>query len=226
MKRSLPPPRSTLLAVLLLLVIGAPIHAPGQDADRLDQGAASEVASEPASEQIAIPPAIRRRLRKHFPDDSHEPILDFYRKHGAHFLLELDRRCIDSPQRGADYFAELRARWERLQNAQQRNGDDYNHRLSVLHGQNKCIGLARQIRHIRKTIEERGRRGELGERLLYLEKTLMEQLADVFVDIQQHHLIELRRLQSEILELRRLIRQRDVNRETIIQSQFDELVDQ
>ncbi len=216
--------RSTLFAALLYLVVGTGMYAPGQDAD----GNAPEAASEPASasEQIAIPPAIRRRLHKHFPDDSHERVLEFYRENGAHFLLELDSRCIESPQRGADYFVELRARWKRLQQARQRNGEDYKHLLSVLHGQNQCIGLARQIRHIRKTIKERGRRGQLGERLLYLEKSLMEQLADVFVAVQQHHLIELRRLQSELLELRRLIRQRDVNRETIIQSQFDELVDQ
>ncbi|MFW5802655.1 MAG: hypothetical protein ACOCWJ_01945 [Verrucomicrobiota bacterium] len=212
--------RATLFASLWGLVAGIGDYASGND------DAETATAPSSASEQITIPPAVLRRLNTHFPDDPHERILDFYREHGAHFLLELDSRCIESPKLGADYFAELRARWERLQSAKKQNAEDYNHLLSVLHGQNQCIGLARQIRHIRKTIEERGRRGELGERLLYLEKTLMEQLADVFADIQQHHLIELRRLQSELLELRRLIRQRDVNRETIIQSQFDKLVDQ
>lgn len=189
-------------------------------------GQSAETNGRRGGERVNIPPAVRQRLRNHFPDPDHESVLAFYQDHGEHFLLELDTRCLESPKRAAEYFAELKARWERLNRAQGIDSEDYEHLLSVLRGQNRCIGLARQIRHIRDTIEERGRRGELGDRLLYLEKTLMEQLADVFTAIQQHHLIELRRLQSELLELQRLIRQRDVNRETIIQSQFDELVDQ
>ena len=215
-------PRSTLYATLLFLLAGgAGMHAFGQNTAHT---AAPE--HETHHEQIEIPQSVSRRLHTQFPKPPHESVLVFYQNHGANFLIELDSRCIESPQRAADYFAELRARWERLQKAKRRNDKDYNYLLSVLHGQNKSIGMARKIRHIRKTIEERGRRGQLGERLLYLEKKLMEQLADIFVAVQQYHLIELRRMQSELLEMRRLIRQRDINRENIIQSQFKELVGQ
>lgn len=175
---------------------------------------------------VPIPPAISRRLATHFPKPAHRKILDFYREHGPHFVLELDSRCLDSAERGAAYFSELQARWLRIQSAREQNQAAYAHLMSVLSAQNECIGLARRIRHIRTTIEERGKRGQLGDRLLSLEKRLMEQLAAMFTKVQQHHAIELQRLESELFELKRLIRQRDLNRNAIITSQFNELLDQ
>lgn len=202
-----------MLALPLLLAVAA-----------FGQTTSNDAADSP--KQIPIPPRVLFRLEKQFPAPSQQETLDFYRRHGGHFVLELDTRCLQSPEKGAEYFAELEQRLARLRQARHRSDEDYRHLLDLLHGQNDCIGLARQIRHIRQTIEERGHPGELANRQAYLERQLTERLEDVFAMVQQHHLVELRRLQSEILDLKRLIDKRSASRDPIIKQQFEDLVDQ
>lgn len=176
-------------------------------------------------EAAPFPSRVRRRLDRQFPKKSHVPVLDFYEQNGPGFLFELDNRCQQSPESGADYFEELRARLKRIHEARQVHKSAEQHLLKIVHRQNECLERARRVRHLHRSLNlKESSRNDLKNRILSEEKQLLQALGELFISVQQHQLIEIQRLEAELTELRRLIQQRDANRESIIQAQFDELV--
>lgn len=174
-----------------------------------------------------VPASIVARLEKQFSASRQKRVIRFYRQHAPNFLLELDSKAHVSPAAADAYFEQLQVRHRLLAGLKKSNPDKYGEEMRALGQRDECMALSRSVRALRRRALAQAADvpvEQLEDLRLRAEKRLYELLGDIFTETQQRQLIEINRLEAEIRELRRLVRQREANRETILQSQFEELV--
>jgi len=165
-----------------------------------------------------------RKLRGRFSSESDGAVIGFYAKTAPAFLVELSDRCSVDQEKGTTYFDGLVSRYARLAEIKDIRTDEHQRRSDILVLEGYSLSLARKIRNLKRVLRESGGKDrELRSQLARTETQLSEALEEVFVATQQNQSIEINRLAAELREMRRLLQQRDANRDHIVRAQMRDL---
>ncbi len=233
--RSLRSPDPKRLHVKRLVALAAALAAlmaqPGRtDPERTGQDTLPQTPTDHTRHKRpeAIPPhraPFVRRFANVFGDLPPKDILTFYARHIPEALAEFDDRCRENPGTARRYLSHLVKRYAALLPLRSRNAEEYKRILAVERMEAKTRRLGRTVRQQNKAGTDAAdtggsgpERGEADE-----ERELRGLLSRVFAAVQQNQLIEINRLEAELRELRRLVAEREANKDLILQTRFEEL---
>jgi hypothetical protein len=160
------------------------------------------------------------RVRRVLPDLDVAATLSFYQEvnPGAlRCLSDLARRDDDE---ALDYAVTLAERFQELQRVSDLDAREHERLLEIERMEGRSLALALRIRALRSA--ERGDRDAV-QALTKAHAELAEVLRHLFEAKQRNQLIEVSRLEAEVRELRRLLKQRDGNRERIVERRYFDL---
>ncbi len=184
-------------------------------------------AVEPRTEenvQVSIPISLINRLKQRFPEKKYHSAVDFYETNAPWFLIELEETCTERPDEAKNHADQLLARMQHLLTIKKTRPDEYERLLNMLALQNRCLSLSRKIRNQRRVLDQTGRNADNAQ-LSRSQEELRRVLADIFTATQQNQLIEINRLEAEVREMRRMIQQREVNKESLLESRFKQMTE-
>lgn len=153
-----------------------------------------------------------------------EDVIDFYRQNNGDVLSEFDELCRRDESAARAYLESMAHRFTELERLKGISQHEYERALSVERMEAQSRQLGRCIRTLSKAIAAgQGNRGKLKAELEQAERKLRTSLGNAFTAVQQTERIEINRLEAEIRELRRLLTEREANRDLVIERRFVEL---
>ena len=158
-----------------------------------------------------------------------EEALRFFRTHGTGYLVHLAALHADGDRAQAHRFAsDMVERFAYLQSVKARNPDEYERLVAIEEMTARSLVLARRVREEGESPAEKGGAAEeTGEATLDTPAAELTNLLErIFEARQQNQLIEINRLEAEVREMRRLLEQRQANKEMIVGRRYTELTGQ
>lgn len=166
-----------------------------------------------------------RELRQEFPELEPAACVRFYRTHGSARLEELNSLLTTDRPRARALARDLAQNFLRIQQAIEVSPAEHTRLVRIERLKNDSHVLARRIGQIhqpenaaaddRKRADARQRR---------LQKQLVDLLGTIFTANTQNQQVEINRLQAELDEMKRLLKQREASRELVIRGDYLELV--
>ena len=158
-----------------------------------------------------------------------EEMLGFFAEANPEFLAELDGKCRDDMGAAQEQLRWMARRFRDLERLRIRSPRDYEREVRIERLEGRSRSLGKTVRALTEPEAEQTRRGRVATSDVDPAKTkraLKAVLQDAFTVVQQGQLIEVNRLEAELKELRRLLAEREANRQTILERRFLELTGQ
>ena len=122
------------------------------------------------------------------------------------------------------YLKRMVRRYKRLERLRMTSPEEYERVIAVDRMEGESRRLGRRVRQLdRALLSGEGNREALLFELDRAVGELRKLVEDTFARKQQSQLIEINRLEAEVRELRRLVEQREANRERVVERRFLEL---
>ena len=167
-----------------------------------------------------------RELRKEFPELDSGACVRFYLAHGWMSLSELDPLLKDAPQKARQTARDLARNFLHIEQVRETNPDEHARLVRIERLKNDSRILARQITQDGAAPLPPAERKAAKPQLERLQKQLVELLASIFAAKSQNQLIEINRLEAELNEMKRLLKQREASRGLIIRDSYFDLIGQ
>lgn len=146
----------------------------------------------------------------------------FYQEYAPELLKEWARNCRELPSQAANFLQQLVDGYQDLQRLKTESPSVYQWQLRRLSNEIKLRQLGNEIKQINAALLGKTATEEPALVLeVHQKKQEMKKLLELtFEESQQHQQIEINRLEAEMKMLKRLLDERNANREHILQERF------
>lgn len=168
-------------------------------------------------------------VKETYSDLDPEVMLRFYAAHAPDMKEEWERRCSETPDSSGKYLLKLATHFLKMEKIREQDWAEYERLLAYEELQGKVRKVSQEVRRLVKQGEEEQTPEHEVSRLTMLEKAksdLKKLLEEAFDDSLRQQMNEIDRLEAEVKKLRRLARERSMNRMQSLRQRFSALTGQ
>ena len=167
-----------------------------------------------------------RELRESSPHVNTKEMFGFYREHFPAALSELNALCAEGEGAAEPCLRRMVRRYARYRAFAAGPKDELARELAIDRLELEARRLSRRIGNLREaaSAKDGADRRRSRKELAAAQERLLALLREVFEVGQQNQLIEVNRLEAELRDMRRLLDEREANKDTIVRRRYRELV--
>ena len=161
-----------------------------------------------------------KQLKAEYSALDSEKMLAFYGSNAPDLLVEWQKRCAASTEKGTEYAKLLIKNFLDIEKFRENSPEEYERLVRQQKTESLIRTTSLEIQNVAKQDNPNDR-----ERLNELKLTLRKLMEDAFDEAQRRQLLEINRLENEVRNLRNLAEQRAANKQSILQQRFKLLTD-